>query len=102
MLNNYDNHGIAYQTWATVSRLLATMTANECMEAWGELEHEFMTPQIELFQVSPDAEYLDKLGEDAGYYARLSASGYMDCTEWSGPFETEEEAMAELISVYCD
>lgn len=35
-----------------------------------------------------------------GWYARLSASGYMDCTEWSGPFETEAEALSELCSEY--
>jgi len=30
--------------------------------------------------------------EGIGWYTRLSASGYMDCTDWEGPFETEEEA----------
>lgn len=35
-----------------------------------------------------------------GFYARLSAPGYLDATEWSGPFDTEAEAMAELCSEY--
>ena len=26
-----------------------------------------------------------------GWFVRLSASGFMDATEWSGPHETEEE-----------
>jgi hypothetical protein len=34
-----------------------------------------------------------------GYGARLSASGYMDCTEWS-VFETEKEARDYLEEMY--
>lgn len=30
--------------------------------------------------------------EETGWFYRLSAPGYMDCTEWTGPFKTEEEA----------
>jgi len=37
------------------------------------------------------------------WYYRLSASGYMDCTDWTGPFLTEEEARADLSDTYdCD
>ena len=28
-----------------------------------------------------------------GWYSRLSAPGYLDCTDWSGPFTTEQEAL---------
>ena len=35
-----------------------------------------------------------------GYFARLSASGYLDCTKWGGPFETEAEAARYLIDTY--
>ena len=35
-----------------------------------------------------------------GWFSRLSAPGYMDCTEWSGPFNTEEEAAQSLLSLY--
>ncbi len=34
-----------------------------------------------------------------GWLARLSASGYMDCTEWCA-YETEEEAKAALVEMY--
>ena len=104
-LNHHDNHGIAYGTWFRISRHIGTMTPLECMDAWEELEQGFMTPEVEFFSVSPDSEYLEKMGEDTnlpGFYSRLSASGYLDCTDWHGPFPTEEEAMAELISVYTD
>lgn len=35
-----------------------------------------------------------------GWYARLSAPGYLDCTDWVGPFETEEEADGYLGDYY--
>lgn len=34
-----------------------------------------------------------------GFIARLSAPGYMDCTEWAG-FDTAEEAARYLIDTY--
>lgn len=35
-----------------------------------------------------------------GWCARLSAPGYMDCSEWSGPYRSEGEALAALESMY--
>lgn len=35
-----------------------------------------------------------------GIYVRLSAPGYMDCTEWSGPYATEAEAREYLTDSY--
>ena len=35
---------------------------------------------------------------EEGFYCREHAPGYLDCTEWVGPFATEEEAVTE----YCD
>ena len=38
-----------------------------------------------------------------GWFARLSAPGYMDCTEYSGPFATEQEAKDYVCNLYdCD
>lgn len=37
-----------------------------------------------------------------GWFARLSAPGYMDCTDWSGPYETEQEALETLAEMYGD
>jgi hypothetical protein len=36
-----------------------------------------------------------------GFGARMSAPGYMDCTEWS-VFDSEVEANAYLDEMYCD
>lgn len=35
-----------------------------------------------------------------GYGARYSASGYLDCTEWIGPYNTEDAARNALIEMY--
>jgi hypothetical protein len=35
-----------------------------------------------------------------GWYARLSAPGYLDCTEWAGPFPTLEKAKAYIADTY--
>jgi len=40
--------------------------------------------------------------DESKYYGRLSADGYMDCTEWTGPFDTVQEVAQELISLYAD
>lgn len=36
----------------------------------------------------------------SGWFARLSAPGYMDCTGWSGPFATEDEAREHIRDFY--
>ncbi len=40
--------------------------------------------------------------EESGWFGRLSASGYLDCTDWSGPFGSEQEAHAFLNEMYGD
>jgi hypothetical protein len=34
------------------------------------------------------------------FWCRLSAPGYMDCTDWSGPFDTLAEARAHIRDLY--
>lgn len=35
-----------------------------------------------------------------GWYGRLSADGYLDCTEWEGPYATAEEALDAIKEAY--
>lgn len=35
-----------------------------------------------------------------GWFARLSAPGYLDATEWSGPFRSERAALRFLREMY--
>lgn len=44
----------------------------------------------------------DVIALHVGYFARLSASGYTDCTDWSGPFGSAIEAIDYLIDTYAD
>jgi len=63
----------------------------------------FMQPQCyvgadiewELMQADIDVES-DKV------YCRLSADGFLDCTEWHGPFDTVEESALFLIETYTE
>lgn len=38
--------------------------------------------------------------EDDGIYCRLSADGYLDCTDWSGPYKSVDDAARALIEMY--
>ena len=40
--------------------------------------------------------------EADSFYCRLSASGFMDSTDWAGPFKTVEETAQYLIDTYAD
>lgn len=35
-----------------------------------------------------------------GWYGRLSASGYLDCTEWCGPYATADKALDAVKQQY--
>ena len=56
----------------------------------GPIRHRVATPEGGAFSV--DAKPL--------WYARLSAPGYMDATEWTGGHETEDGAVREVTETY--
>jgi hypothetical protein len=60
--------------------------------------------QPEAFRLDVSTEYaLAESGldlEEGAIYARLSAPGFLDCTDWSGPFQSVEEAAQHLIDTY--
>ncbi len=61
----------------------------------------FMQP--ECYRGSDIEEAILEAGLDCeadGIYCRLSASGYLDCTDWHGPFETVADAAQCLIDTY--
>lgn len=37
-----------------------------------------------------------------GYFSRMSASGYLDCTDWNGPYSTLYETVWDLFMNYFD
>lgn len=77
----------------------------------------FLAPEIEWFsteEIARDGTFVccshgvfmagvcDGCGEpaEAGWYARLSASGYLDCTDWQGPYSTAFRAIRDLCRTY--
>jgi hypothetical protein len=81
----------------------------ECLAWIEEQEAEFMQPQVAWLDADEAREFCpDEDAEEesetylpaAGWYGRLSAPGYMDCTDWAGPFESEAEAWEGLFSCW--
>lgn len=67
----------------------------------------FMIPVTQHFTAAEAAEWQREAfdGDEfdipmAGWYGRLSAPGYLDCTDWNGPFDTEQEALAYVMNFY--
>jgi hypothetical protein len=61
---------------------------------------EYLT-QAEVDEYMNDPE--EREGDDRleqGWYARLSAPGYLDCTDWSGPYESERDALQAVMEEY--
>jgi hypothetical protein len=52
------------------------------------------------------ADYLSEDGDvvsierTSGWWSRLSAPGYLDCTDWQGPYKTEREALIDLAETH--
>lgn len=71
---------------------------NEMNETFSD---SFMQPEAFIGADIEEALIEEGLDYEADkYYARLSASGYLDCTEFSGPFDTLEDAAQFLIETY--
>lgn len=49
-----------------------------------------------------DTDRVSEVEVKDGWCARLSASGYLDCTDWTGPYATEAEALEALAEMYPD
>lgn len=59
----------------------ASLTPYESVENYDALE-----PYLEGSRI-------EGVERKEGWYARLSAPGYLDATEWHGPYATEQEAI---------
>ena len=63
----------------------------------------FMQPECFM---GADIEYdLMQSGMDVEgdkYYCRLSASGFLDCTDWHGPFDSVNDCAAYLVETYAE
>lgn len=70
-------------------------------EWWEDSQCLHMKPCVGLFKESPvEPEDDEEPGDGSGWYSRLSAPGYLDCTEWSGPYPTRYVAMESLFNMF--
>jgi len=99
---------LTYQQLETIAKILG-WDVHEVESSLANLNEEFMQPDVQPFSQDEALELMAELDAEAdpsedlaGYYFRLSAPGYLDCTDWSGPFQSEEEAVADLLSQYAE
>lgn len=64
-----------------------------------------MQPEAQRFTQDEVKEFIDMGHEyledaEAGWYGRLSAPGYLDASDWQGPYETGEEALKAVMNFY--
>jgi len=61
----------------------------------------FMKPECFLgADIELELMHSDMDCESDKYYCRLSARGFLDCTDWHGPFDTIEESALFLVEFY--
>ena len=83
------------------------MRTEEDQAAWEKLCKSFMAPDVDWL-TQFDIEDINKFGnpdarlETPGIYARLSAPGFLDCTDWEGPFDDVAKAEKHLVETYGD
>lgn len=76
------------------------MTKDEVAKIIHVLSQHFLQPDVQSFN---EREALEAgAGDQKGWYFRLSAPGYLDCTDWYGPYDTEDEANEELAETFGD
>ena len=92
--------------------------SQDTIDRFRDLEKGFMAPDIYQGPITLDVEHgpmpsgawLDQFdpcdhasrieGEIIGWLCRLSADGYLDCTDWCGPLVSEEECVECLVDIY--
>ena len=58
------------------------------------------SPDLEDFTDYIEGGDPESFEQVSGWFARLSAPGYMDATDWSGPFDTIEEARKHIEDTF--
>lgn len=63
----------------------------------------FMQPQCYMGADIEEALMQSNMDCEADkFYCRLSASGFLDCTDWHGPFDSVDECAIHLVETYGD
>ena len=102
-------------TWVLTFLSLGYFLGDRWQDRGTEIVPEEVCGSIDLASDTEDDPIADKLLEycegnqiesverKQGWYARLSAPGYLDCTSWDGPYATSKEALDAVKEFYeCD
>lgn len=81
-----------------MSKFMTPKTSNDEFIRYEVLDEEFLVPAEVENDLPAVAEVLDRFIEK--WFARMSADGYLDATEWFGPHETEDAALYDLYVMY--
>ena len=73
-----------------------TFYVGETTEGTVILHHDVFEIEREHYQLLRG----ERWHKQPGWYGRLSAPGYLDCTDWSGPYPSEREASEALNDMY--
>ena len=76
--------------WVPIEQLGIALPDTDQMEVYRKLLRDYL-----------EGNWVFSVEERVGYGARLSAPGYLDCTDW-GVFDTEQEAKEYLEETYGD
>src|SRR5271167_1082360 len=63
---------------------------SENMDAVAHAFRDYLAPRATIYSFE----------RKEGWYGRLSASGYLDCTDWHGPYATADEALDAVKEQY--
>ena len=69
-------------------------------EAGGLTPFESVENLAKLANYLEDPEHVAGVERHEGWYGRLSADGYLDCTSWDGPHESEFAALDAVKELY--
>jgi len=69
-------------------------------DSWVSFEGPFGEVDTVEEGFAPDGPEYTVEEPEHGWCARFNAPGYMDCTEWCGPFNTVKEAAEALLDMY--
>lgn len=81
-----------------MTKFMTPSTSNDEFIRYEIDQEEFVIPAEGENDLPAEAEVLDRFVEK--WFARMSADGYLDTTEWEGPHESEDQALYDLYVLY--
>ena len=81
-----------------MTKFMTPSTSNDEFIRYELMDEEFLVPAEVENDLPAEAKILDRHFNQ--WFARMSADGYLDATEWEGPHKTEDSALYDLYVFY--